>query len=432
MYKLCIKIWGYVMEDKYVSVSQLTNYIKGLIGSDPNLREVYVRGEISNYKNYRSSGHRYFSLKDENSVIPAVFFKWDSKGLIFEPEDGMKVLVRAKVDVYPEQGKYQLYVKEMIDAGRGDLYIAFEQLKKELREAGYFDDSLKKPIPKFPRKVGVVTASTGAAIRDIVTTIKRRWPLCEIILFPSLVQGSQAPRNIVDQILLADREFDLDTLIVGRGGGSIEDLWAFNERIVAKAILSCETPIISAVGHETDFTIADYVADLRAATPTAAAELAVPDRNELISNINNLNSRAKNVVRKQFENNLDKLENIKNRTLFRNPYDVVLEKKVLKLDNLRNRLGSSSKEMISSSQIRLSRVKSSNVFRNPESIFQKKRIDLDNFIGKLEVLNPLLTIKRGYAVARTNGKVVSSAKDLRKDDELEIEFKDGKVNTRVL
>ena len=419
------------MEDKYVSVSQLTNYIKRLIGSDSNLREVYVRGEISNYKNYRSSGHRYFSLKDEKSVIPAVFFKWDSMELKFEPEDGMKVLIRAKVDVYPEQGKYQLYVKEMIEAGKGNLYIAFEQLKKELREAGYFDESLKKPIPKFPRKIGVVTASTGAAIRDIVTTIKRRWPLCEIILFPSLVQGSQAPRNIVDQILLADREFDLDTLIVGRGGGSIEDLWAFNERIVAKAILSCETPVISAVGHETDFTIADYVADLRAATPTAAAELAVPDRNELMSNLNNLDSRANNVVRKQLENNLDKLENIRNRTLFKNPY-VILEKRVLKLDSLRARLGSSSKDMIGSGQIRLSRVKSSNVFRDPESIFKTKRTALDNFIGKLEVLNPLLTIKRGYAVARTDGKVVSSAKDLKKDDELEIEFKDGKVNTRVL
>ena len=431
MYKLCIKIWGYVMEDKYVSVSQLTNYIKRIIGSDPNLREVYVRGEISNYKNYYSSGHRYFSLKDENSVIPAVFFKWDSAGLKFEPEDGMKVLVRAKVDVYPEQGKYQLYVKEMIDAGRGDLYIAFEQLKKELKAAGYFDKSLKKPIPKFPMKIGVVTASTGAAIKDIMTTIKRRWPLCEIILFPSLVQGSQAPMNIVNQILLADREFDLDTLIVGRGGGSIEDLWAFNERIVAKAILSCETPVISAVGHETDFTIADYVADLRAATPTAAAELAVPDINEIRSNVDTLNSRANTVMSKQLSNNLEKFENIKNRTLFSNPY-VILEKKVMKLVNLRTRLGSSSKDMISANQIRLSKVKSSNVFKDPQSILQNKHVRLENYIGKLEVLNPLSTIKRGYAVARTGGKVVSYAKDLKKDDELEIEFSDGKVNTRVL
>ena len=423
MYKLCINLWGYVMEDKYVSVSQLTNYIKGKIGSDPNLREVYVRGEISNYKNYYSSGHRYFSLKDENSIIPAVFFKWDSGGLKFEPENGMKVLVRGKVDVYLEQGKYQLYVKEMIDAGRGDLYIAFEQLKKELREAGYFDKSLKKPIPKFPRKVGVVTASTGAAIRDIVITIKRRWPLCEIILFPSLVQGSQAPKNIVDQILFADREFDLDTLIVGRGGGSIEDLWAFNERIVAKAILSCETPIISAVGHETDTTIADYVADLRAATPTAAAELAVPDINEIKSNLY--------VMKKQLNSNLDKFENIKSRTLFKNPY-VILEKKVMKSDNLMAKLESSSKEMVHYPKIRLSNVKRSNVFKDPQSILHNKQIILKTYMDKLGVLNPLLTIQRGYAVARTDGKVVSYAKDLKKDDELEIEFKDGKVNTRVL
>ncbi len=431
MYKLCINLWGYVMEDKYVSVSQLTNYIKGKIGSDPNLREVYVRGEISNYKNYYSSGHRYFSLKDENSIIPAVFFKWDSGGLKFEPENGMKVLVRGKVDVYLEQGKYQLYVKEMIDAGRGDLYIAFEQLKKELREAGYFDKSLKKPIPKFPRKVGVVTASTGAAIRDIVITIKRRWPLCEIILFPSLVQGSQAPKNIVDQILFADREFDLDTLIVGRGGGSIEDLWAFNERIVAKAILSCETPIISAVGHETDTTIADYVADLRAATPTAAAELAVPDINEIKSNLYNLDSRANNVMKKQLNSNLDKFENIKSRTLFKNPY-VILEKKVMKSDNLMAKLESSSKEMVHYPKIRLSNVKRSNVFKDPQSILHNKQIILKTYMDKLGVLNPLLTIQRGYAVARTDGKVVSYAKDLKKDDELEIEFKDGKVNTRVL
>ena len=419
------------MEEEYISVSQLTEYIARLLKRDPNLRQVYVMGEISNYTKY-PNGHRYFSLKDEGSVIPASFFRWDSGGLRFEPENGMKVLVRGNVGVYEEQGRYQLYVKEMIDAGTGDLHIAFEQLKKELAKAGYFDDSLKKPIPKFPKKIGVVTASTGAAIRDIVITIKRRWPLCEIILFPSLVQGNLAANNIVKQIMVADREFDLDTLIVGRGGGSIEDLWAFNERIVAKAILSCDTPVISAVGHEYDWTIADYVADLRAATPTAAAELAVPDRNEIRSKLDDLDSRANNAMNNQLNYNLNKFENIRNRNLFKNPYNVILEKKVLKLDNLRNRLGSSSKEMILSNQIRLSKVKSSSVFKNPESILDKKRIDLTRYFDKLDVLNPLQTIKRGYAVARSNGKVVSHAKDLKKDDEVELEFKDGKVNTRVL
>ena len=264
------------MEEEYISVSELTDNIKRLINSDPNLKNVYVRGEISGFKR-ASSGHCYFNLKDENSVIPAVMFYGHASRLKFEPENGMKVLVRGYVDVYKSRGNYQLYVQGITEDGLGELHIAFEQLKKELKEAGYFDESLKKPIPKFPKKIGVVTAATGAAIKDIVTTIKRRWPLCEIILFPSLVQGNLAANNIVRQIFVADNEFELDTLIVGRGGGSIEDLWAFNERIVAKAILACETPVISAVGHEIDWTIADYVADIRAATPTAAAEIAVPD-----------------------------------------------------------------------------------------------------------------------------------------------------------
>ena len=280
MYKFCIKIWGYVMEEEYISVSQLTDYIKKLINSDSRLKQVYVRGEISNFKRY-SSGHCYFSLKDEGSVIPGVMFYGFASKLKFEPKNGMKVLVRGYVDVYKSRGNYQLYAQRITEDGLGELHIAFEQLKKELESKGYFDDDLKKPIPKFPKKVGVVTAATGAAIRDIVTTIKRRWPLCEIILFPSLVQGNLAANNIVRQIFVADNEFELDTLIVGRGGGSIEDLWAFNERIVAKAILVCKTPVISAVGHEIDWTIADYVADKRAATPTAAAEIAVPDIREI-------------------------------------------------------------------------------------------------------------------------------------------------------
>ena len=418
------------MEEEYISVSELTDYIKKLLNSDSYLKQVYVRGEISNFKRY-SSGHCYFSLKDEGSVIPGVMFYGYASKLKFEPENGMKVLVRGYVDVYKSRGNYQLYAQRIIEDGFGELHIAFEQLKKELKEAGYFDESLKKPIPKFPKKIGVVTAATGAAIRDIVTTIKRRWPLCEIILFPSLVQGNLAANNIVRQIFVADKEFDLDTLIVGRGGGSIEDLWAFNERIVAKAILACETPVISAVGHEIDWTIADYVADIRAATPTAAAEIAVPDIKEISSKVYNLDSRAKNVMAKQLNDNLEKFERIKNRPLFRNPY-MIHERKTMDLDFIKGRLVSSSKEMIHSNQMRLSKVKSSDVFRNPQSILDKKTINLSRNIDKLKVLNPLLTIQRGYAVARSKGKVVSYAKDLKKDDEVELEFKDGKVNTRVL
>ena len=430
MYKLCIKIWGYVMEEEYISVSELTDHIKKLLNSDSYLKQVYVRGEISNFKRY-SSGHCYFSLKDEGSVIPGVMFYGFASKLKFEPKNGMKVLVRGYVDVYKSRGNYQLYAQRITEDGLGELHIAFEQLKKELESKGYFDDDLKKPIPKFPKKVGVVTAATGAAIRDIVTTIKRRWPLCEIILFPSLVQGNLAANNIVRQIFVADNEFELDTLIVGRGGGSIEDLWAFNERIVAKAILVCKTPVISAVGHEIDWTIADYVADKRAATPTAAAEIAVPDIREISSKVDDFNSRANNVMAKQLNDNLDKFERIKNRPLFKNPY-MIHERKVMDLDFIKGRLVSSSREMIHSNQMRLSKVKNSNVFRDPQSILDEKTNTLSRNIDKLKVLNPLLTIQRGYAVARSNGRVVSYAKDLNKDDEVELQFKDGKVNTRVL
>ncbi|MGN0104728.1 exodeoxyribonuclease VII large subunit [Methanobrevibacter ruminantium] len=418
------------MEKEYISVSQLTDYIRKLINSDSRLKQVYVRGEISNFKRY-SSGHCYFSLKDEGSVIPGVMFYGFASKLKFEPKNGMKVLVRGYVDVYKSRGNYQLYAQRIIEDGLGELHIAFEQLKKELESKGYFEDDLKKPIPKFPKRIGVVTAATGAAIRDIVTTIKRRWPLCEIILFPSLVQGSLAANNIVRQIFVADNEFELDTLIVGRGGGNIEDLWAFNERIVAKAILACETPVISAVGHEIDWTIADYVADIRAATPTAAAEIAVPDIREISSKVDDLDSRASNVMAKQLNDNLEKFERIKNRPLFKNPH-MIHERRGMDLDFIKGRLVSSSKEMIHSNQMRLSKVKSSNVFRNPQSILDEKTITLSRNIDKLKVLNPLLTIQRGYAVARSKGKVVSYAKDLKKDEELELEFKDGKVNTRVL
>ena len=418
------------MEEEYISVSELTDNIKRLINSDPNLKNVCVRGEISGFKR-ASSGHCYFNLKDENSVIPAVMFYGHASRLKFDPENGMKVLVSGYVDVYKSRGNYQLYAQRIIEDGLGELHIAFEQLKKELESKGYFDDSLKKPIPKFPKKIGVVTAATGAAIRDIVTTIKRRWPLCEIILFPSLVQGNLAANNIVRQIFVADNEFELDTLIVGRGGGSIEDLWAFNERIVAKAILACKTPVISAVGHEIDWTIADYVADKRAATPTAAAEIAVPDIREISSKVDDFDSRANNVMSKQLNDNLEKFERIKNRPVLKDPFRIH-NRKSMDLDFIKSRLESSSKEMIHSNRMALSRIKGSNVFRNPESIFDKRQNALNSHIAKLDVLNPLLTIQRGYAVARTGGKVVSSAKDLKRDDELEVEFKDGKVNAKVL
>ena len=261
------------MKDNYLTVTQLSRYLKYKFDEDNHLKKVYLKGEISNFKAH-TRGHYYFTLKDEGSRINAVMFQTNIKNLKFTPQDGMKVLVTGKVTVYEATGGYQIYIDNMLEDGIGNLYIAFEQLKKKLDSEGLFEKSHKRKIKKIPKKVGIVTASTGAAIRDIITTIKRRYPICETILFPSLVQGTSAAEDIVKKIELANT-YDLDTLIVGRGGGSIEDLWPFNEEIVARAIYKSKVPVISAVGHEIDFTISDFVADLRAPTPTAAAELAL-------------------------------------------------------------------------------------------------------------------------------------------------------------
>ena len=267
------------MNPNYITVTQLTKYIKYKIDNDVNLDTVYLKGEISNFKAH-TRGHFYFTIKDENTRINAVMFSSSASRIKFTPTDGMKVLVTGKISVYEATGGYQIYVNEMLEDGVGNLYIAFEQLKKKLEAEGLFDPSKKKRIPKIPTTIGIITAPTGAAIKDILSTIKRRWPLAQTILFPSLVQGEEAANDIVRNINLS-KNFDLDVLIVGRGGGSIEDLWPFNEEIVARAIYELDTPVISAVGHEIDFTISDFVADLRAPTPTGAAEMAVPNMSDV-------------------------------------------------------------------------------------------------------------------------------------------------------
>ena len=266
--------------EKYLTVGALTRYLKYKFDSDDNLKKVYLKGEISNFKPH-TSGHYYFSIKDDTSKINAVMFSNKVYSLTFTPTDGMKVLVTGRVSIYEATGNYQIYVEEMIEDGLGNLYIAFEQLKQKLAQEGLFDSKYKKTIPKIPSRIGIITAPTGAAIKDILSTIKRRFPICETILFPSLVQGENAALDIVRNIKLAEN-YNLDVLIVGRGGGSIEDLWPFNEEIVARAIFDCPIPVISAVGHEIDYTISDFVADLRAPTPTGAAELAVPNMIHLI------------------------------------------------------------------------------------------------------------------------------------------------------
>lgn len=417
------------MNEKYITVSQLTRYIKYKIDNDLHLNEVFLKGEISNFKAH-SRGHFYFTLKDEGSRINAVMFASSTKNIKFIPQDGMKVLVTGKISVFEANGGYQIYVNDMLEDGVGNLYIAFEQLKKKLEEEGLFDQSKKKPIPKIPKRVGVVTAPTGAAIKDIISTIKRRWPLTEILLFPSLVQGEDAAVDIVKQIKLS-KNYEIDTLIVGRGGGSIEDLWPFNEEIVARAIYECETPIISAVGHEIDFTIADFVADLRAPTPTGAAELAVPAISDVKNYINQLQIRLNKSVQTKLTINKQKLKEITSRYIFTNPITIYQTKEML-FDNLLDRLKYATTNLVTIKEKQFDRIKSSYIFKNPYQLLDKKSNKYLQLISKLETLSPLLTLKRGYTMTKLDNKVLTSSKQAKKGDKLEIEFSDGKVQTEVI
>ncbi len=416
------------MNDKYITVTQLTRYIKYRIDNDVNLNEVFLKGEISNFKAH-SRGHYYFTLKDDGSRINAIMFASSTKKIKFIPSDGMKVLVTGKISVFEANGGYQIYVNDMLEDGVGNLYIAFEQLKKKLGEEGLFDPSIKKKIPKIPRKIGVVTAPTGAAIKDIISTIKRRWPLAEIYLFPTLVQGEDAKEDIVRQIKNS-ANYDLDTLIVGRGGGSIEDLWAFNEEIVARAIYECQTPVISAVGHEIDFTIADFVADLRAPTPTGAAEMAVPDIRDVRQLLNQMNIRLNKAVTNDIKRYRERLTFLRNRPILTNPI-TIYQNKELAFDGLLERLKYSGKTLIAVKEKELLSVKNSYALKSPFQILDKKANKYLQLVSKLETLSPLLTIKRGYSVTRCGDKVVKSVKDVKKDDLLDIELSDGKIKTKV-
>ena len=416
------------MNDKYITVTQLTRYIKYRIDNDVNLNEVFLKGEISNFKAH-SRGHYYFTLKDDGSRINAIMFASSTKKIKFIPSDGMKVLVTGKISVFEANGGYQIYVNDMLEDGVGNLYIAFEQLKKKLEEEGLFDPSIKKKIPKIPRKIGVVTAPTGAAIKDIISTIKRRWPLADIYLFPTLVQGEDAKEDIVRQIKNS-ANYDLDTLIVGRGGGSIEDLWAFNEEIVARAIYECQTPVISAVGHEIDFTIADFVADLRAPTPTGAAEMAVPDIRDVRQLLNQMNIRLNKAMINDIKRYRERLTFLRNRPILTNPI-TIYQNKELAFDGLLERLKYSGKTLIAVKEKELLSVKNSYALKSPFQILDKKANKYLQLVSKLETLSPLLTIKRGYSVTRCGDKVVKSVKDVKKDDLLDIELSDGKIKTKV-
>lgn len=418
------------MNDKYISVSQLTRYIKYKIDNDVNLNEVFLKGEISNFKAH-SRGHFYFTLKDEGSRINAIMFASQTKKIKFVPQDGMKVLVTGKISVFEANGGYQIYVNEMLEDGVGNLYIAYEQLKKKLENEGLFNKDHKKEIPHIPKRVGVVTAPTGAAIKDIISTIKRRWPLTEIYLFPSLVQGEDAKEDIVKQIKKAENFYlPLDTLIVGRGGGSIEDLWPFNEEIVARAIYECKIPTISAVGHEIDFTIADFVADLRAPTPTGAAEMAVPQLSDMKNYLNQVNIRLNNTISNKINNNKRKLNDIMARNIFKNPM-IIYEKKELYFDSILERLKFSLKSLTSAKEKELIKVKNSYILKNPHQLLEKKGNKYLQLVSKLETLSPLLTLQRGYNMTKKEGKVITKSTDLKKKDIIEIVFSDGSVNAEI-
>ena len=320
---------------QYLTVTALTRYIKRKFDYDPHLQDVYVKGEISNFKKH-TRGHMYFTVKDDHARIAAVMFHHQARTLKFIPENGMHVLIRGTVTVYEPGGQYQIYVNEMHPDGIGSLYLAFEQLKEKLAKEGLFAKEHKRPLPNYPKTIGVVTSPTRAAIRDIITTIQRRYPIARIIIYPALVQGEQAAASIVQAIEVANERKEADVLIVGRGGGSIEDLWPFNEEIVARAIFASKIPIISAVGHETDITIADFVADLRAPTPTGAAELAVPDIDEIMERILNYKIRLTRSIREQITSERKNLERITNSYAFRYPWRLY-EQKLEQLDRLSER-----------------------------------------------------------------------------------------------
>ena len=417
------------MNDKYITVTQLTRYIKYKIDNDIHLNEVFLKGEISNFKAH-SRGHYYFTLKDEGSRINAIMFASSTKSIKFIPQDGMKVLVTGKISVFEANGAYQIYVNDMLEDGVGNIYIAFEPLKKKLDLEGLFDPSIKKKIPKIPNRVGVVTAPTGAAIKDIISTIKRRWPLVEILLFPSLVQGENAAVDIVKQIKRAE-EYNLDTLIVGRGGGSIEDLWPFNEEIVARAIYECSIPTISAVGHEIDFTISDFVADLRAPTPTGAAELAVPAISDVTNYLNQIKIRLNKAMQNKVEIQKQKLLEITSRYIFTNPISMYQTKEMV-FDSLIDRLKYATTNLVTKKEKKYLELKNSYIFKTPFQLIDKKANKYLQIVSKLETLSPLETIKRGYTMTKKDNKVITSSKKIKKGDHLEINFSDGSVEAEVL
>lgn len=394
------------MKYNAVTVTQLNKYLKDKFDEDENLGAILVKGEISNFKNHYT-GHLYFTLKDENSLIKCIMFKSYAERLAFKPKDGMKVMVFGAVSVFERDGVYQIYVKSMMEDGMGDLHEQFEQLKAKLEKEGLFDESHKKPIPLYPKVVGVLTSQTGAVIRDIINVSTRRNPNVYIRLLPVPVQGPGAAEKIVEKIRIMNEKKIADVLIIGRGGGSLEDLWPFNEEIVARAIYESELPVISAVGHETDFTIADFVADLRAPTPSAAAELAVPDVYELKQKINNYQNRCRMSLKKQVELMKLRYEKCMKSRVFTDPMRRIRDMDVT-LDSYVQRL-----EM----KIR--------------AIQKDSQTSYVELVTKLDTLSPLKTLTRGYSLTEKDGKIIKSVTELKDDDEVKLRFVDGEKSAVI-
>ena len=390
-----------------ISVTELNKYIKDKIDKDEMLNNVFVKGEISNYKHHYT-GHLYFTLKDENSLIKCIMFKGYAVNLKFEPKDGMKVTIFGSVSVFERDGVYQIYVKAMQEDGIGSLYKAYEEMKAKLEKEGLFDQSHKKKIPLMPRCIGVLTSNTGAVIRDIINVSTRRNPNVYIKLLPVPVQGPGAAEKIVDAIKLMNEKKLADVIIVARGGGSLEDLWPFNEEIVARAIYDSELPVISAVGHETDFTIADFVADLRAPTPSAAAELAVPNIADIKLKLDGYNNRYKLALKKKVEFMKLRYEKCMNSRVFKEPLQKINEKYILidmKVKTMQNSIS---------------------------NIYNSKKTNMIKHIAKLDALSPLKTLTRGYSIVQSNGKIVKSVSQIKKDDEIDIRLIDGKARAKVM
>lgn len=387
---------------RVITVSQLNRYVKMLLQEDAALTPVYVSGEISNFVNHYKSGHLYFSLKDENALVKAVMFRTYAARLAFRPEGGMKVIVRAKASVYEKDGTFQLYVEDMQPDGVGALQIAYEQLKKRLQEEGLFDAARKKALPPFPTRIGVITSPTGAAVRDILNILARRYPLAQVVFLPVLVQGEGAPPQLVAALERMNREKAADVLIIGRGGGSLEELWAFNDERVCRAVAASEIPVISAVGHETDFTLCDFAADLRAPTPSAAAELAVPDAAELFLSLRQTQVQLTVLMRSRLEKVRTELQILHRQKALSSPTYYV-EQMAMQLDFLTRSFEHSAKIAL-----------------------QDAHAQLSALAAKLDALSPLKVLSRGYAMARTDGgRLVTSVADVCKGDTLYMDMCDG-------